>query len=112
MRVRRLVGGLCWRVRHATVPLLLPGLLCLVAALVGQALDVTGVKVPALHAGSARGFAGLLGLGLVVLALVVGVEPPPRRGGVRGALPDPPPNHVVRPELQARLRTALLVGRR
>jgi hypothetical protein len=106
--VYRFVGALRWRVRHATVPLLLPGLLCLVAAVAGQALDVAGVKVPALNTGSARWFVGLLGLGLVGLALFVGVEPPPRLGGVRGAVPPPPPNHVVRPELWGRLRAALL----
>ena len=89
---------------------LLPGLLCLAAAIVGQALNVSGVNVPVLHAGSARWFVGLLGAGLVGLALVVGVEPPPRAGGVRGALPELPPNHVVRPELLGRLRAALLDG--
>ena len=31
-------------------------------------------------------------------------------GGVRGALPELPPNHVVRPELLGRLRAALLDG--
>lgn len=107
--MRSFVRRLWWRVRHATVPLLLPGLLCLAAAIAGLALDVSGVKVPAL-AGSARWFVGLLGAGLVGLALVVGVEPPPRAGGVRGALPELPPNHVVRPELLDRLRAALLGG--
>ena len=108
--MRSFVGRLRWRLRHATVPLLLPGLLCLAAAIVGQALNVSGVNVPVLHAGSARWFIGLLGAGLVGLALVVGVEPPPRAGGVRGALPELPPNHVVRPELLGRLRAALLDG--
>ena len=108
--MRSFVGRLWWRLRHATVPLLLPGLLCLAAAIVGQALNVSGVNVPVLHAGSARWFVGLLGAGLVGLSLVVGVEPPPRAGGVRGALPELPPNHVVRPELLGRLRAALLDG--
>ena len=99
-----------WRLRHATVPLLLPGLLCLAAAIAGQALNVAGVNVPVLHAGAARWFVGLLGAGLVGLSLVVGVEPPPRAGGVRGAWPELPPNHVVRPELLGRLRGALLDG--
>ena len=45
-----------------------------------------------------------------MLSLVVGVEPPPRAGGVRGAWPKLPPNHVVRPELLGRLRAALLDG--
>jgi tetratricopeptide (TPR) repeat protein len=69
--------------RHATVPLLLPGLLCLAAAGAGQALNVSGVNVPGLHAGAARWFVGLLGAWLVGLSLVVGVEPPPRAGGVQ-----------------------------
>ena len=107
--MRSFAGRLWWRARHATVPLLLPGLLCLAAAIAGQALNVSGVNVPVL-AGSARWFVGLLGAGLVGLALVVGVEPLPRPAGVRGALPEPPPNHVVRPELLGRLRAALLDG--
>jgi hypothetical protein len=82
-----IAGGLWWRLRHAMVLLLLPGLLCLAAAIAGQALNVSGVNVPVL-AGSARWFMGVLGAGLVVLALVVGVESPPREGGVRGALPE------------------------
>ena len=106
--MRSFAERLWWRARHATVPLLLPGLLCLAAAIVGQALNVSGVNVPVLHAGSARWFVGLLGAGLVGLSLVVGVEPPPPPGGVRGALPDLPPNHLVRPELLGRLRAALL----
>ena len=105
--MRSFAGRLWWRLRHAAVPLLLPGLLCLAAAIVGQALNVSGVNVPVLHAGPARWFVGLLGAGLVGLALVVGVEPPPRAGGMRGALPELPPNHVVRPELLGRLRAAL-----
>jgi hypothetical protein len=108
--VRSFAGGLWWRARHATVPLLLPGLLCLAAAIAGQALNVSGVNVPVLHTGSARWFVGLLGAGLVGLALWVGVEPAPRTGGVRGALPELPPNHVVRPEPLGRLRAALLDG--
>ena len=108
--MRSFAGRLWWRARHATVPLLLPGLLCLAAAIVGQALNVSGVNVPVLHGGSARWFVGLLGAGLVGLALVVGVEPPPRAGGLRGALPELPPNHVVRPELLGQLRAALLDG--
>jgi len=107
--VRSFAGRLQWRARHATVPLLLPGLLCLAGAIAGQALNVSGVNVPVL-AGSARWFVGLLGVGLVGLALVVGVEPPPRAGGVRGALQELPPNYVVRPELLGRLRAALLDG--
>jgi len=43
--VRLLIGRLRWRSRHATVPLLLPGLLCLVAAVMGQALNLSGVNV-------------------------------------------------------------------
>jgi hypothetical protein len=107
--VRSFDGKLWWRLRHATVPLLLPGLLCLAAAIAGQALNVSGVNVPVL-AGSARWFIGLLGASLVGLALVVGVEPQPRVGGVRGAVPELPPNYVVRPELLGRLRAALLDG--
>ena len=87
------VGRLWWRLRHATVPLLLPGLLCLAAAIVGQALNVSGVNVPVLHAVSARWFVGLLGAGLIGLSLVVGVEPPPtlgrRAGGVAGTAAEP-----------------------
>ena len=41
----RSFAGLWWRARHATVPLLLPGLLCLAAAIAGQALNVSGVNV-------------------------------------------------------------------
>jgi len=67
-----------------------------------------GVHVPVLHAGSARWFVALLGAALAGLALVVGVEPPPRSGGLRGAWPEMPPNHVVRPELLGRLREALI----
>ncbi len=103
------VERLRWRLRHANSPLLLPGLLCLAAAIVGQALNVSGMNVPVPH-GSARWFFGLLGAGLVVLSLVVGVQPPPRAGGVRGAWPELPSNHVVRPELLGRLRAALLDG--
>ena len=108
--MRSFAGRLWWRMRHATVPLLLPGLLCLAAAIAGQALNVSGVNIPTLRAESARWFVGLLGAALVGLALVVGVEPPRRTGGVRGALPELPPNHVTRPELLGRLRTALLDG--
>jgi NB-ARC domain len=108
--VHSFVRTLRWRARHAAVPLLLPGLVCLAAAIVGQALNVSGVNVPVLHAGSARWFVGLLVAVLVGLSLVVGVEPPPRAGGVRGAWPKLPPNHVLRPELLGRLRAALLDG--
>ena len=108
--MRSFAVRLWWRARHATVPLLLPGLLCLAAAIAGQALNVAGVNFPFLSAGPTRWFVGLLGAGLVGLALVVGVEPRPRSGGVRGALPELPPNHVVRPELLERLRAALLDG--
>ena len=106
--MRSFIGRLNWRLRHATVPLLLPGLLCLAAAILGQALNVSGVDVPVLHAGSARWFIGLLGAALAGLSLVVGVPLPPREGGVKGALPQLPPNHVMRPELLERLRTTLL----
>ena len=106
--MRSLARRLWWRVRHTAVPLLLPGLLCVAAAIVGQALNVSGMNVPVLHGGSARWFVSLLGMALVGLALVVGVEPPPRAGGMRGALPELPPNHVVRPELLGRLHAALL----
>ncbi len=108
--MRSFIEKLRWRLRHATVPLLLPGLLCLAAAIVGLALNVSGVNVPVLH-GSARWFIGLVGVVLLGLSLVVGVEPPPPPpGGVQGALPELPTNHVVRPELLGRLRGALLDG--
>jgi hypothetical protein len=106
--MRSLVGKLWWRLQHANPPLLLPGLLCLAAAIVGQALNVSGVNVPVLHAAPARWFVGLLGAILVGLALVVGVPSPPRAGGARGKLPDLPKIHVKRPELLGRLRAALL----
>ncbi len=108
--MRRIFEGLRWRLRHATVQLLLPGLVLVVAALLGQALNVAGANVPALTAGPARW--GALGLGVLLLwlALVVGVPlpPPVRRNDVRGAWGPMPPTYVPRPELEERLRQALL----
>ncbi|WP_448612212.1 NB-ARC domain-containing protein [Geodermatophilus sp. URMC 60] len=105
--MHRIVKGLGWRVRHATVPLLLPGLVLVLASALGQALNVAGVNVPALTAGASRWATGGLGVLLIGLALVVGVPPPARLGGVRGAWPQLPPHHVPRPELQERLWQAL-----
>jgi hypothetical protein len=48
------------------------------------------------------------GVGLILLFLPVRREA--ARGGVRGAWPPPPPNHVMRLELLGRLRAALLDG--
>ena len=64
--MRSLARRLWWRVRHTAVPLLLPGLLCVAAAIVGQALNVSGMNVPVLHGGSARWFVSLLGMALVL----------------------------------------------
>src|SRR3954462_14844163 len=99
----RIVRGLKWRLQHATVPLLMAGVVTVLAAAAGVALELGGAKVPALTSTSARVVTGLLGVVFMWWALVVGVPQPARMGGVRGAWPELPPNHVPRPALIERL---------
>ena len=80
-----------------------------------RAVTFDRLATRAVHADAARRVAGALllpsaeSLPWAKPEPVVGV-PPPRAGGVRGAWPELPPNHVVRPELLGRLRAALLQG--
>ena len=79
-----------------------------------RAVTFDRLAARAVHADAARRLAGALLLPPVESLPWAEpdpvVESPPRAGGVRGAWPELPPNHVVRPELLGRLRAALLDG--
>lgn len=71
------------RLREARVSLLMPGIACVVAAVVGGGLEAAGMTLPVLDSPIRQVLLGVVGLGLIVLSLV--------EFDKQGAVPDQKP---------------------
>jgi hypothetical protein len=74
-------------------PLVLIGVACVIAAIVGGGLKLTGIEIPLLTSVRRQVLLGALGIGLaagVGIAGVVGTAPPGDGAGVRPSLPGAP----------------------
>lgn len=105
-----------WRVARANTTLLVAGVGCVLAAVLGGSLSLGGVTAKGLTAFGAA-LVGVVGAALLIASFVVGVERPmdleervvgrARRGGFLGAAPRRASRYVARAELERLVETVV-----